>query len=95
MSLPHNLLATLRSALSPRLRRQRREQLILDALASGRERAGLELQQATGLHTGTFYVAVDRLERSGQVTSRWGRATAGRGGRRPRLYRVVGQSSAS
>jgi PadR family transcriptional regulator PadR len=37
---------------------------------------------------GAVYTALDRLEKKGFVTSRWGEATAERGGRRKRYYRI-------
>lgn len=37
---------------------------------------------------GAVYTALERLERKGLVTSRWGEATAARGGRRKRLYKI-------
>jgi hypothetical protein len=36
-----------------------------------------------------MYVSLYRLEASGRLTSRWGEATAERGWRRPRIYKIV------
>lgn len=37
---------------------------------------------------GALYTTLDRLERKGLVSSWWGEATAERGGRRKRFYRI-------
>jgi PadR family transcriptional regulator, regulatory protein PadR len=37
---------------------------------------------------GAVYTALERLERKGLVSSWWGEATAARGGRRKRLYKI-------
>lgn len=37
---------------------------------------------------GALYTTLDRLERKGLVSSWWGEATAERGGRRKRYYRI-------
>jgi PadR family transcriptional regulator, regulatory protein PadR len=48
------------------------------------------LEEATGkdVSIGALYTTLDRLERKGLVSSRWGEATAERGGRRKRYYRI-------
>ena len=37
---------------------------------------------------GAIYTGLDRLERKGMISSWWGEATAERGGRRKRLYKI-------
>lgn len=39
--------------------------------------------------SGSMYPALKRLEDNGRLISRWGDATAARGWRRPRLYKVT------
>jgi len=50
------------------------------------------IKESTGkyISLGALYTTLDRLERKGFVTSRWGEATAERGGRRKRYYRIEG-----
>jgi DNA-binding PadR family transcriptional regulator len=38
--------------------------------------------------SGAVYVTLERLERKGLITSRWGESTPERGGRRKRLYQI-------
>jgi PadR family transcriptional regulator PadR len=48
------------------------------------------IQQRTGrdVSVGALYTALDRLEKKGFVSSRWGEATSERGGRRKRYYTI-------
>lgn len=50
------------------------------------------LSQSKGseISVGAIYTSLDRLERKGFVQSWWGEATAERGGRRKRYYRIEG-----
>lgn len=71
------------------------EQLLLLALAHLREDAyGVAvaslIAERTGriLSPGAIYTALDRLERRGFVSSRWGDPTPERGGKRKRYYRL-------
>jgi len=48
----------------------------------------LEAEVGRPISVGAVYATLDRLERKGLVTSREGPATAERGGRRRRLFRV-------
>jgi PadR family transcriptional regulator, regulatory protein PadR len=50
------------------------------------------LSQTKGseISIGAIYTSLDRLERKGFVSSWWGEATAERGGRRKRYYRIEG-----
>jgi DNA-binding PadR family transcriptional regulator len=49
----------------------------------------LETQTGHLISVGAVYATLDRLERKGYVQSRVGAATAERGGRRKRLYRIT------
>jgi PadR family transcriptional regulator len=72
------------------------EQLVLLALMSvrGDDAYGMSIRKVLREHAGrdvsvpTVYSALDRLETRGFVTSWLGEATAERGGRAKRLYRV-------
>jgi DNA-binding PadR family transcriptional regulator len=72
------------------------EQLVLLALLSleGEDAYGMNIRKVLREHAGrdasvpTVYSALDRLESRGFVTSRLGEATAERGGRAKRLFRV-------
>jgi DNA-binding PadR family transcriptional regulator len=70
----------------------RKEALILELLADGRDRYGLELVAASGgrLKRGTVYVTLDRMEEKGYVQSRLD-ASAGTPGLPRRLYRPTAQ----
>ena len=50
-----------------------------------------ELEQQTGrtVTTGAVHAALQRLENKGMVTSQMGEATAERGGRRKRIFKVT------
>ena len=50
-----------------------------------------ELEQQTGKNvtTGAVHAALQRLENKGMVTSQMGEATAERGGRRKRIFKVT------
>ncbi|MEV0381251.1 PadR family transcriptional regulator [Nonomuraea sp. NPDC050643] len=70
-------------------------------LADLNARWGLEIAKAAGLAPGTVYVVLDRLERSGWVTSTWEadtweadtwEADSARSGSRRRLYRLTGDA---
>src|SRR5688500_17142670 len=56
-----------------------------------------ELADLTGREwsVGALYTILDRLEKKGFLSSKWGEATSQRGGRRKRIFRVVaaGQSA--
>ena len=59
---------------------------VLHAVASG-SRFGFDIMEATGLTSGTVYPALDRLEESGLLKSRWEpEAEAHREGRPARRY---------
>jgi PadR family transcriptional regulator len=66
----------------------RKEALILELLAVGRELYGLELVEAAGgaLKRGTVYVTLNRMEEKGYVTSRLDES-AGLPGLPRRLYK--------
>jgi len=71
------------------------EQLVLLAVQSlGDEAYGITVRQLLQDRAGrvvsvpTVYSALDRLEQKGYVAARMGEATAERGGRAKRLYRV-------
>lgn len=78
------------------------EELVLLAVASLRS-AGygvtiqeqLEAEAGQPISLGAVYATLDRLERKGYVHSRVGPATAERGGRRKRLYRVTAAGAAA
>lgn len=73
------------------------EQLVLLALLSleGETAYGMNIRRILREHAGrdvsvpTVYSALDRLESRGFVASRLGQATAERGGRAKRLFRVL------
>ena len=74
------------------------EELVLLATATlAGQGYGVTIQEAleeeTGqpVSVGAVYATLDRLERKGLVSSREGAATADRGGRRKRLFRVTAQ----
>ena len=48
------------------------------------------IEETTGrdFSVGALYTALDRLERKGFVSSRWGEPTPERGGRRKRFYKI-------
>jgi DNA-binding PadR family transcriptional regulator len=71
------------------------EHLLLMALAhlgddayGTRIAALIEERTSRTLSPGAIYTALDRLERRGLVTSRWGDPTPERGGKRKRHYRL-------
>lgn len=71
------------------------EQVLLLALAHlGEDAYGVSIaaliEGRTGrvLSPGAIYTALDRLERRGFVSSRWGDPTPERGGKRKRYYRL-------
>ena len=68
-----------------------KEALILDLLADGRERYGLELVAASKrrLKRGTVYVTLGRMEEKGFLTSRLEEAPADAGGMPRRLYEAT------
>ncbi|MEM1186843.1 MAG: PadR family transcriptional regulator [Planctomycetota bacterium] len=69
----------------------KKSQVILELLAGGDERYGLEMVKAEPkqLKRGTIYVTLSRLEDQGLVTSREVKPDAGRGPAR-RVYRITG-----
>ena len=58
-------------------------------------RAELEAETGEPISLGAVYATLDRLERKGLVRSTVGPATAERGGRRKRVYRVSADGSAA
>lgn len=71
------------------------EELVLLAVASLKgEGYGVTIQECleeeTGhrVSVGAVYATLDRLERKGLLGSRYGPATAARGGKRKRIYRI-------
>jgi DNA-binding PadR family transcriptional regulator len=86
----------LRRALEPGDHLPAFEHLVLLALMSlqGEDAYGMSIRRVLREHAGrdvsvpTVYSALDRLESRGFVTSQLGEATAERGGRAKRLFRV-------
>lgn len=64
-------------------------QRVLAALAEVSETSVIPLTNATGLHGGRVHVALARLERTGEVTSRWEPYTEPR----RRLYRLADEEN--
>lgn len=58
-------------------------------------RAELEAETGETISLGAVYATLDRLERKGLVRSTVGSATAERGGRRKRLFRVSATGTAA
>lgn len=58
-------------------------------------RAELEAETGETISLGAVYATLDRLERKGLVRSTVGPATAERGGRRKRVFRVSASGSAA
>ncbi|HET9710025.1 MAG TPA: PadR family transcriptional regulator [Gemmatimonadales bacterium] len=56
-------------------------------------RAELEAETGETISLGAVYATLDRLERKGLVRSSVGAATAERGGRRKRVFRISGAGS--
>lgn len=57
--------------------------------------ADLERETGDTISLGAVYATLDRLERKGLLRSRTGPATAERGGRRKRLYRITPDGAAA
>lgn len=55
----------------------------------------IEVETGRTVSVGAVYTVLDRLEQKGFVSSRWGEATAIRGGRRKRLYVVSARGQAA
>lgn len=55
----------------------------------------IEAEAGRTVSVGAVYTVLDRLEQKGFVSSRWGEATAVRGGRRKRLYVVSARGQAA
>jgi PadR family transcriptional regulator PadR len=53
-------------------------------------RERIEKQTGGSVSVGALYTTLDRLQKKGFVSSRWGEATAERGGRRKRYYQIEG-----
>ena len=53
-------------------------------------RERIEEQTGRSVSVGAMYTTLDRLEKKGFVSSRWGEATSERGGRRKRYYKIEG-----
>lgn len=70
-------------------RRKEREAMVVRLLHDCGELSGYEIGRRCGMGAGALYPALMRLERASTITSRWGVATAERGWRRPRLYRLA------
>src|SRR5216684_3562804 len=51
-------------------------------------RERIEDQTKRSISVGALYTALDRLEKKGLISSRWGEATPERGGRRKRYYKI-------
>lgn len=51
-------------------------------------RQRIEEQMERAISVGALYTTLDRLEKKGLVSSRWGEATPERGGRRKRYYKI-------
>ena len=72
------------------------EARIMSALVFG-EKYGLEIidsiEKDTGktISLGGLYTTLHRLEKKGYLKSRWGEATAERGGNRRRYYKLTGK----
>ena len=71
------------------------EQVLLYALAQldgdaygGRIRELIEARTGRSVSPGAIYTALDRIEQRGLVSSSLGEATAQRGGKRKRYYRI-------
>jgi PadR family transcriptional regulator PadR len=71
------------------------EQVLLYALAQldgdaygGRIRELIEARTGRSVSPGAIYTALDRMEQRGLVSSSLGEATAQRGGKRKRYYRI-------
>jgi len=60
-------------------------ELILNEMSDGLERSGAQIAVAIGLSSGRLYPALARLERLGELTSRW----ADEAEPRRRLYRIA------
>lgn len=58
-------------------------------------RAELEAETGESISLGAVYATLDRLERKGLVRSSVGSATAERGGRRKRVYKVSATGTAA
>jgi DNA-binding PadR family transcriptional regulator len=69
--------------------RQRREAKIIDTLQKHGELSSYELSKRAEIFAGSLYPTLMRMEKDGRLVSRWGVATAERGGHRPRLYRLA------
>jgi PadR family transcriptional regulator len=68
---------------------------ILHAIASG-SKFGFDIMNATGLTSGTVYPALDRLESSGYLRSRWEDSAVAHGEGRPaRRYFTLTASGAT
>jgi DNA-binding PadR family transcriptional regulator len=71
------------------------EQFILFSLLSLKDeaygaaiRASIEGRTGRNVNSGAVYITLERLEGRGLVSSRWGKPTGERGGRRRRYYRL-------
>lgn len=51
-------------------------------------RERVEEQTGRSISVGAMYTTLDRLEKKGFLSSRWGEATPERGGRRKRYYKI-------
>ncbi len=78
----------------------KRDEKVLKAIADlGGEASGFQIHRELvgqskwawlwAISLGGMYYTLDRLERGGIITSRWGEATAERGWRRPRIYTIL------
>ncbi|MFC3833417.1 PadR family transcriptional regulator [Deinococcus rufus] len=77
--------------MPPRLSPQTITLLLAMAADFDRDHYGLELMKRAGLHSGTLYPALIRLETHGLVTSSWEDIDPVAAGRpRRRLYRLTG-----
>lgn len=68
-------------------RRRQNDAKLLELAGKEGELTALKVHELLGWSLGKFYVVSERLERRGDLLSRWGPATPERGWRRVRLYR--------
>lgn len=71
-----------------RRRREAKDQTILSLLQQKGEMSSFDIGQAVNWSVATLFPALSRMEHDGRLSSRWGDATAARGWRRARLYRI-------
>src|SRR4051812_35246087 len=87
--MPRDVLGSLEYQLLSVLMREPRDAYGASIQERMRERGGREVS------LGAIYTALERLEKKGFVSSSWGEATAERGGRRKRYYKIKGAGAAA